>query len=46
MIEDLRHFDRRAYEHDAFQLMTAGDVLKLLLLWACVAMVLDTAGLL
>ena len=31
---------------DSFQILTAGDVLRLLLLWACVAMVLDTAGLL
>ena len=31
---------------DSFQILTAGDVLRLLLLWACVAMVLDAAGLL
>ena len=38
--------DLKDYHADAFQLVTGRDVLRLLLLWACVAMVLDTAGLL
>ena len=31
---------------DSFQILTAGDVLRLLVLWGLVAMVLDAAGLL
>ena len=38
--------DLKDYHADAFQLVTGRDVLRLLLLWACVAMVLDSAGLL
>ena len=38
--------DLKNFHADAFQLVTATDALKLLLLWACVAMVLDAAGLL
>ena len=41
MPDDLKH-----YSANAFQVITAEAALKLLLLWACVAMVLDAAGLL
>ena len=38
--------DLKSYRADAFQIITVEDALKLLLLWACVAMILDAAGLL
>ena len=41
MHDDLRHFHA-----DSFQILTAGDVLRLLVIWGLVAMVLDAAGLL